>query len=65
MDRVSIGSGGHLHYRIPGDAFDMEDLAGLRWELATVVLDCSVSPMLSSVHRGASPSPLLCSVRGN
>jgi hypothetical protein len=42
VDRVSIGSWDHLHYRIPGNAFDMEDLDGLRWELATMVLDCSV-----------------------
>lgn len=56
MDRVSIGFGDHLHYRIPGDASDMEDLAGLGWELATVLLDCRVSPVLTRVYLGAGPS---------
>lgn len=58
MDRVSIGSWDHLHYRIPGEAFDREDLAGLRWELVTVVLGCSVSPVLTSCAPWSKSFPL-------
>lgn len=55
MDQVSIGSWNHLHYKVPGDAFDGKDLAGLRSKLASVVLDCSASLVLTScAPRGKS-----------